>query len=150
MTGLRRRSGPVRRAAAAALPLLAAALLASCVTDVTYDCRYGLTAANVRYEVTSTAGNADIEVFGADGDLGAYRYEPTPWSRTERVRGDAYVRLRARSSQPFGAVSAAIYVDGVRWKHETGVGAVDVEMYGVVETEPGWDCGYGMFVQTWE
>ncbi len=150
MTGPRRRSRPPPRAAGAALALTAAVLLASCVTDVIYDCRYGSTVARVRYEVTSTAGSADIEVFDADGDLGTYRREPTPWSLTERVHGDAYVRLRARSSQPLGTVSAAIYVDGVLWGQETGVGAVDVELYGIVETGRGWSCGYGMFVQTWE
>lgn len=125
-------------------------LLASCVTDVIYDCSQGETAARVRYEVTSTAGSADIEVFDADGDLVSYRREPTPWSRTERVRGDTYVRLRARTGQPLGAVSAAIYVNGIRWKQETGVGADDVEMYGTVKTGRGWNCGYGVFAQTWE
>lgn len=130
--------------------LLAAALLAACVTEVVPDCHYGPSVVRVRYEVTSTAGNADIELFDAGGDLGSYRLAPTPWHLTERVHGDAYVRLRARNSRPLGTVSAAIYVDDVLWKRESGAGAVAVETYGIIEAGRGWNCGYGVFVQTWE
>ena len=140
----------LRAAALLAAALLAAGLLAACVTEVTPDCRYGPSVVRVRYEVTSTAGSADIELFDADGDLGSYRLAPTPWHLTERVHGDAYVRLRARNSRPLGTVSAAIYVDDILWKRETGAGAVAVETYGIIEAGRGWNCGYGVFVQTWE
>ena len=100
-----------------------ALLITSCVTSVSHNCRWGPTVVKIRYEVTSTAGSVDIEVLDAEGEVVRYRRERTSWRLTERVLGDSYVRLRVRNSRPLGTVSAAIYVDDVLWKKETGVGA---------------------------
>ena len=59
--------------------LTAVLLLTSCVTSVSHNCRYGPTVVQVRYEVTSTAGIADIEVVDAEGEVVRYRREATPW-----------------------------------------------------------------------
>ena len=131
------------------LMVAGALLLTSCVTSVSHNCRWGPTVVKVRYQVTSTAGSVDIEVVDAEGKVASYRREQTPWRLTERVRGETPVRLRARNSRPLGTVSVAIYVDDILWRKVTGVGTGTVETSGVIESEPGWDCGYGMFMQTW-
>ena len=138
-----------RVAVSTALMAIVALLLGSCVTDVTHNCVWGPTVVKVRYEVTSSTGMADIEVRGAEGQSRSYRREQTPWNRTERVRGDTLVRLQARNSRPLGSVSVAIYVDDVLWRLGAGVGSGTVEARGIIESEPGWDCGTGMFMQTY-
>jgi hypothetical protein len=150
MTWSRRRTSRLSRlAASTALMVTVALLITSCVTSVSHNCRWGPTVVKIRYEVTSTAGSVDIEVLDAEGEVVRYRRERTSWRLTERVLGDSYVRLRVRNSRPLGTVSAAIYVDDVLWKKETGVGAGTVETDGVIASERGWNCGYGVFIQTW-
>lgn len=149
-TGPRRLTGRLRRVAVAGAAMAAVALLlGSCVTSVSHNCIWGPTVVKVRYEVTSSTGRSDIEVHGAGGEFGSYPREQTPWSLTQRVRGDTFVRLRARNSRPIGTVSVAIYVDDVLWKRVNGVGSGAVETGGAIESEPGWDCGTGMFMQTY-
>jgi hypothetical protein len=150
MTRSRRCTSRLPRAAVgAALIVTVALLITSCVTSVFHNCRWGPTVVKVRYEVTSSTGRADIEVLDAGGEVESYRRGQTPWRLTERIRGEMRVRLRARNGRPLGTVSVAIYVDDVLWKKVTGVGTGTMETSGVIESEPGWDCGYGMFVQTW-
>ena len=150
MTESRRRTSRLPRlAASTALMVTVALLITSCVTSVSHNCRWGPTVVKVRYEVTSTAGSVDIEVLDAEGEVVRYRRERTPWRLTERVLGDSYVRLRARNSRPLGTISAAIYVDDVLWTKETGVGAGTVETDSVIASERGWNCGFGVFMQTW-
>lgn len=147
---LRRPINHVPRAAVpAAVVIGAALLLGSCVTDVRHNCIWGPTVVKVRYEVKSSTGMADIELHTGEGDFRSYRREPTPWSLTQRVRGETFVRLRVRNSRPLGNVSVAIYVDDALWKLVAGVGSGAVDAGGVIESEPGWDCGTGMFMQTY-
>lgn len=133
----------------AAVMIGVALLLGSCVTDVTYDCIWGPTVVKVRYEVTSSTGMADIELHSGESGFRSYRREQTPWSLTQRVRGETPVRLRVRNSRPLGNATVAIYVDDVLWKRAAGVGSGAVDASGVIESEPGWDCGTGMFMQTY-
>ena len=124
-------------------------LLGSCVTDVTHNCIWGPTVAKVRYEVTSSTGMADIELHSGETDFRSYRREQTPWSLTQRVRGETFVRLRVRNSRPLGNVTVAVYVDDALWKLVAGVGSGAVDASGVIESGPGWNCGTGMFMQTY-
>ena len=150
IAGPRRPTDHVPRVAlSTAVMITVALLLGSCVTDVTHNCVWGPTVVKVRYEVTSTTGMADIEVLDAGGDVMRYRREQTPWRTTERLRGDTPVRLRARNSRPLGTVTVAVYVDDVLWKRTSGLGAGTAEAGGVIRSEPGWDCGTGMFMQTY-
>lgn len=139
-----------RVATSTALVVTVPLLLISCVTDVSHDCVWGSTVVKVRYEVTSTTGMADIEVLDVGVDVMRYRREQTPWRLTERVRGDTLVRLRARNSRPLGTVTVAIYVDDVLWKRASGLGAGTAETDGVIRSEPGWDCGADIFMQTYQ
>lgn len=147
---LRRPTDHVLRAAVpAAITIGLALLLGSCVTDVTHNCIWGPTVVKVRYEVTSSTGLADIELHSGETDFRSYRREQMPWSLTQRVRGETPVRLRVRNSRPLGNVTVAIYVDDVLWKRAAGVGSGAVEASGVIQSEPGWNCGTGMFMQTY-
>ena len=138
-----------RVAVPAAVMIGVALLLGSCVTDVTHNCIWGPTVVKVRYEVSSSTGMADIELHSGDSGFRSYRREQTPWSLTQRVSGETSVRLRVRNSRPLGNATVAIYVDDVLWKRAAGVGSGAVEASGVIESEPGWECGTGMFVQTY-
>ena len=147
---LRRPTDHVPRVAVPTAVMIGVALLlGSCVTDVTHNCIWGPTVVKVRYEVTSSTGMADIELHSGESGFRSYRREQTPWSLTQRVRGETSVLLRVRNSRPLGNATVAIYVDDVLWKRAAGVGSGAVEATGVIESEPGWNCGTGMFMQTY-
>ena len=149
MTAPRRRtSRRLHQAVPAAVLLMAALPLTSCVTSVTHHCTYGATPVQVRYEVTATVETVDIEILDKEGERVRYRRAATPWRLTVNIPGDTYVRVRAQNRQPRGTITAAIYIDDALWKQEIGIGAVTVETDGVIKTKRGWSCGYGITLQS--
>lgn len=77
----------------------------------------------VEYEVTGSTDVVSITIANKSGGTSQYSGVTLPWSTSFKADPGDFVYVSAQNQRDTGSVTAAIYIDGDKYKRSTSTGA---------------------------